>query len=118
MAYITVQENLVAVQCYKCDVWFGMPNDMNERALKTGREFFCPNGHGQVYSDTEEKKLKRQLESAQNKLATAQFELMAAEKKVKRLEKRVKNGICPVCHRQFVSLAKHMEHQHPTFGDE
>lgn len=38
------------IECYKCGIVFGVTEERHQRLKITGDEFFCPNGHGQVYT--------------------------------------------------------------------
>ena len=118
---ITVQHqiDLKTTECCECGIIFGMPSDLYDYRVNDHGNFYCPNGHGQSFvGKSEAQRLKEMLAEEQRKLSQAQFELMATEKKVKRLEKRAKNGVCPCCHRQFVSVARHMKTKHPDFANE
>jgi hypothetical protein len=109
---------LYATECNVCGTVFGIENRLDDSLRENGRLFYCPNGHGLRYKETEATRLKKQLDEEKRKLANAQFELMAAEKKMKRIENRIKNGICPCCNRQFVQLTRHMKSKHPEYAEE
>lgn len=49
--------------CYKCGVNFQMTVAVYNQRLKNGEAFFCPNGHGQIYSRRKksEEKLKARV---------------------------------------------------------
>jgi hypothetical protein len=115
---VTVQHrvDLFTSTCITCGVIYGIPVELDNQRRRDKKSIYCPNGHPQVYSQSIEDRLRKELEEERSKLAGAQFELMAAEKKVKRLEKRVKNGVCPCCHRQFVQLTRHMKTKHPDYA--
>ena len=70
-------------QCYFCGVDFSSPIIVQRKA--DGRIFYCPNGHGQSYTETEATRLKRELATAQQRLTWAQGERDAAQKEAKRL---------------------------------
>lgn len=109
--------------CCNCAVMFAMPTELRQRRKRQGGIFYCPNGHGQHYTETTEQQLKDELQETRGKLANREFELMternahdATQKKLKRAAKRVANGVCPCCQRQFVNLARHMKGRHPDYG--
>ena len=52
---------LATVTCYKCGVLFGMPSYMQQKRQEDGESFWCPNGHSQVYCESQVKKLEKQL---------------------------------------------------------
>jgi hypothetical protein len=110
---------LVTQSCYKCGVVFAMPEQLQNTCERDGDTFYCPNGHGQVYTSN----IKQELENTKRKLSQKEFELMAernlhlaTQRKMKRLEKRISKGVCPCCHRQFVNMTRHMKGQHPEYG--
>ena len=120
MNMVTVNHTvtLKTIECYSCGVIFGVPSELYDNRINDHKSFSCPNGHSQSFvGKTEAERLREKLVEEQRKLSSAQFEIMAAERKVKRLEKRAKNGVCPCCHRQFVSVARHMKTKHPEFGE-
>ncbi len=94
---------------------------------RDGKDFHCPNGHPQHYSETEAQRLKKQLDAKQRELDERQRELTtvkcnlleardakdAAERNVRRITKRIHAGVCPCCNRKFNNLAHHMQTKHP-----
>lgn len=55
--------------CCVCGVRFGMPKQMRLQRRRDQETFYCPNGHGQSYSESEAARLKRDLESAREDTA-------------------------------------------------
>ena len=59
--------------CYRCKTVFAMSENVYRLALeRRGQvEFFCPNGHGQVYvkGETEEEKLRREVDRLRQRVA-------------------------------------------------
>lgn len=120
---------LVVMECGECHVHFGMTTEMNQRKLNDGTSWYCPNGHGCVYGESEIQKLEKEVERIK---ANEQWEReakerayqrekvlthrMAAHKGVaKRLKNRIANGVCPCCKRTFQNLMYHMHNQHPDW---
>lgn len=121
---INYDVELDVIECYKCGVMFGITSDLNKTLHRNhDQSFYCPNGHGQVYTGkTEAEKLRDQLSEEKKKLANTQFELMAAKQRTEeaerakaKLQKSIKNGACPCCHRQFTQLTRHMKTKHPEY---
>lgn len=118
------QVSLKTTECYKCGVIFGMPSDLYDYRRNDHQNFYCPNGHGQIFAaKSEAEKLREQLAEEKRKLAHSQWEVItaqsakeAAEKKAQKLAKRIKNGACPCCHRQFTQLTRHMASKHPEYA--
>lgn len=123
------QEWLVEETCCNCGIAFAMPQGMQMRLKERGGSFYCPNGHGQHYTKTDNQKLQERL-AEQIRVATREAqraaraeELVAvAEKAVtnltrknKALKTRAKNGVCPCCNRTFAQLARHMKAKHPSY---
>jgi hypothetical protein len=115
--------------CCSCGVIFFVPADMQQRAKRDGRPFYCPNGHGQSYSQTEVVRLRKELEAEQRRkteaLTRANEERQRREETERRLSaqfgentklrKRIANGVCPCCHRTVSQLARHMKTKHPKY---
>ena len=109
-------------QCCNCGVPFAFPDWMMRRLREKGGSFFCPNGHSQHYVETENTRLRKQLDE-QIRVATEQAErarvaeLAEGErrKELERLKKRIKAGTCPCCKRTFSQLNRHMKTKHPEF---
>ena len=106
-------ERLYVEHCFKCGIVFGMPTDFQRTRERDKSAFYCPNGHGQVYTRTTEQDLEDQLERTRDALAAARGTLAATKGHLTRTKKRLAAGVCPYCHRNFVALGKHIRGQHP-----
>jgi len=111
---------LEPIFCYKCGVCFGMTDDMDNMRQRDKDTFYCPNGHGQVYSG---KSFEAELSQAHSALRRAELEKsrlandnMTLAKKNRSLKQRAVGGMCPCCKRSFVGLARHMKSKHPDFA--
>lgn len=118
-------------ECITCGVTIALPTDLYNQRLGNGKNFYCPNGHSQHFTQgqTREDMLRKQLEAANRgkDLAQRQADIardaeryqrrcVAAQKAAKtRLRNRIKNGVCPCCNRTFKQLAAHMKTQHPKY---
>lgn len=134
MTTLNFTETLIVEHCCRCGVAFGLPSDLQEQLLKDrGRSFYCPLGHGQVYSGkTEAQKLREQLEFEQRRVVRMQAEQdrlraerdhesrrrAAAQGQVTKIKKRVGKGTCPCCNRHFENVSRHMASKHPEFHAE
>jgi len=127
----TFTETLVVLHCYKCRCAFGITADHYERAQRSRTvEFFCPNGHGQVFTRTREQELQAQLEREQrirrtieSSLTHTRDQLDATERSLRghkaaktRIKNRIAAGVCPCCKRTFQNVARHMQGQHPDYA--
>jgi hypothetical protein len=114
-----------AGDCIKCGTPIVMPASLRAHKLKTQTDFYCINGHPQRYiGETEEAKLRRQLEFEKTRRASAEAQEATARKaeaiargKLRAQTERVKNGVCPCCKRTFQNLMAHMKTKHPDFGE-
>lgn len=128
---LTYSTTLSMLTCGECAIPFAIPVDLHKDMKKTGRRFWCPNGHGISYGESENDRLKARLESAQRGLAymttsrdaaldqaqTAELRRRAAKGQLTKIRNRVGNGVCPCCNRSFANLARHMAGQHPGYAD-
>lgn len=133
-AQFAAATEFVVVECCNCHMPFAMTVEFNKDRLKRKRNdhtFYCPRGHAQHYTgESEEAKLKRQLEDRDRQLEWARERRAAAEEEARhaaaqargykghaaKLSKRIKAGQCPCCKEQFGDLASHMAAAHPDFG--
>jgi hypothetical protein len=123
---------LESTECYKCGVTFAIPADMMNTARNKGRDltFYCPNGHGQSFVESEVERLKRQLaaEKASAERARVDRDFWRVQKDIAdrqvaaqrgintKLKKRIGAGVCPCCQRTVSQLARHMKSKHPEFA--
>jgi hypothetical protein len=130
----THTSTFVVVTCYECGIEFGVPKYFNEQCHEKGEDksFYCPNGHGQVYTKTEAQRLREQLANAKRDLKWESESRLRAQQdaeyfkksrnaytgKVTSLKNRAANGICPCCSRYFANLHRHMQSKHPEFTAE
>lgn len=67
--------------CCACGVIFAMPLElMNNLRNKPSHSFYCPNGHGMSYKQSEEARLRKEAES---KLALANQRVAQLEQQLK-----------------------------------
>ena len=130
-AQVRIIHDYTVIDCCNCKMLFAVPEEIDNRWLKTGSTFYCPQGHPQHYTKSENQKLKKQLDLAKKKLERTERELawaetakqnlrntIRAEKGAKtKLKKRIANGVCPCCKRSFANVKRHMDGQHPGYGN-
>jgi predicted RNA-binding Zn-ribbon protein involved in translation (DUF1610 family) len=116
----------VVIRCASCGVAFGFSEHLRVRREETGQDFHCPNGHVQVYRDSELVRARRELKAEQERRQRAETQRMEAERQraiaerkatrarndLKRTVTRVEAGVCPHCNRTFQQLARHMQNKH------
>lgn len=115
--------------CAECGIVFGIGAEYEVILRKKGTRFFCPNGHGLSFGESEADKLRRERDKLKQDQAwyeqrlkevrdEASFErrrVSAARGQITKLKKRAAAGVCPCCNRTFQDLARHMAGQHPEF---
>ncbi len=112
--------------CCNCGMAFAMTTEFQRRAINDKNIwFYCPAGHAQHYTgETEESRLKRELErkaqmldAADARAAKAENERQQIAKAHRKMRVRVMNGVCPCCTRTFQNLMAHMKTEHPDFKE-
>lgn len=112
--------------CPKCGVEYAAPKIfMDECREDPTIYFYCPNGHGRHFSESEADKLRKERDRLAQRIAQKDDEIKdlenrrrAAVGQVTKLKNRVGHGVCPCCNRTFENLARHMTTKHPTFTAE
>ena len=122
---------LVIEDCYKCHIRFGLPADMQARRIQDHETFYCPSGHGQIYSGPtplqqakkEADRLRTDLRYARSAAQAARDQAEAAHRSAAahkghatRLRNLISKGICPCCRRNFSNVRAHMLTEHPGFA--
>ena len=120
--------------CCRCGIAFAVTKEFNRECLDDrgprGKQFYCPNGHGQHYTGKTEADREReraealaaQVERANRRAANAQEDaraarasLVATKGHLTRSRRRAAGGVCPCCNRTFANVARHVAGQHPAF---
>jgi len=115
--------------CAACGIVFGISPSYEAILRRSGKDFYCPNGHSLSFGESEADKLRRErdrlkqqasrlLDAASEQREIANLErrrAAAARGQVTKLKKRAAAGVCPCCNRTFSDLARHMAGQHPEF---
>lgn len=120
---VTVQ--LTAMTCPTCGVTYGIDEDIRSRKHREGGDWWCTNGHTIHYTQTENDRLKQELQAAQDATARAEAAArrerdahIATKGQLTKAKKRLTAGVCPCCRRNFVALGEHMRKQHPDYVQE
>ncbi len=127
-------DTLKILECGVCHIKHAIPQDLHQRALTSGKNWHCPNGHVIGYNTSENDRLKKEVETLKSSLEhvkennewyskrvgslhtelTKQKHSNRALKAAKtKILNRVKNGVCPCCNRTFKNLQDHFKTQHP-----
>lgn len=114
------------IACFSCGSLFAVPESVNDEWLRSGRSFYCPNGHSQHYTESTEKRLQAAKDRAARLAASLDQERAAHDAtersrraikgQVTRVKRRVANGVCPCCSRSFADLHAHMTTKHPDYA--
>lgn len=130
MEIFTVDMALETTQCSECGIIYAIPKDRLDRERNhKGKGWYCPNGHSQVFKETEAMRLKHKLDqmeadrdwyrNSREKVIEqrdgALRSLSATKGHLTRTKKRIANGVCPCCHRHFENLERHMKGKHPEY---
>ncbi len=118
-----IQDTLTVLDCASCGVVFAITDDLEQRRRADGKQFYCPNGHTNVFKESDVARLQRQLETAkrdgrfyEQRWQDEKRSKAAIKGQLTKTKKRVSNGVCPCCNRHFVDLERHMNGQHPEYG--
>lgn len=129
--------DLYVIECGHegCGIVFAMPDDYDDRRRRDGKTFYCPNGHGRAYLETEEKRLRKRLDAAERRAsqaeetarsqreraAKAERSAIAYRGHLTRMKNRIANGVCPVpgCKRTgLIQTMRHIATKHPRWAAE
>lgn len=117
------------VKCAECSELFGLSPETQAVFLRSSQTFYCPFGHGNVYSPKpseaetlrrerdrlkqESARLAEMVRAAENSAAHERARASAFKGQTTKLKKRIAAGVCPCCNRTFSNLARHISSQHP-----
>jgi hypothetical protein len=121
--------NLYVQECCVCFIRFAVPKSFDDARRRDGKSFFCPVGHSQSYTESENDRIRRERDrlkqeqarlndevNRQRELCEAAERSASARKgQITRLKKRAAAGVCPCCNRSFENLKNHMSAKHPGF---
>lgn len=113
---------MVPEVCFRCGVHFAMDERYWSEKNTNGGTFYCPNGHGQHYTEPEVVKLEQRIRSLnawtqtlENNLGSERRKHAATKGKLTKTNNRIAAGVCPCCNRSFANVNRHMAGQHPEF---
>ncbi len=98
--------------CGECGVHFKVPSGFQRERKERGLTWYCPNGHGRVYRETDVERLTRELEAERTARRNNAARADKLEKDLASLTKRISAGVCPKCQRHFVNVERHMKAKH------
>jgi hypothetical protein len=64
-----------SIECANCTIVFGVSPSFNIRRKQDQQLFWCPNGHSQVYSESETDRLRKSLALKDQELGRKQDEI-------------------------------------------
>lgn len=90
-------ENFIKIECCCCGVLFAVSSKLQGNFKKTKQDFYCPNGHGQNYTESTAEVLEKELKEERKDYlelrrehTKAQLEISLLKKK-KIIKKKVKS---------------------------
>lgn len=124
--------DLYIQECCACFIRFAVPKSFDIARRKDGNRFFCPVGHSQSYTESENDRIRRERDRLKQEaarleeVATSERQLREAAERsasarkgqITRLKNRAAAGVCPCCNRSFENLKNHMSTKHPGFAAE
>lgn len=130
-AVLELKIALTSTTCPACGVEYAMPSHLLAEKRRNKGTVYCPNGHTGSWSETEEDRLRKQVERLEREKKWAEERananaadaertrnrLIATKGALTKAKKSVGNGVCPCCNRTFKSLAAHMKTKHPDYAD-
>lgn len=128
-AALSFTHHLETLTCCSCGVEYAVPQRFLEARRDDKREFYCPNGHAQVFRKSRADELAAELaaEKRAREIDVARAERFKADAEriarsnaalrghAKATRERIANGVCPCCKRSFANLRRHMGTKHPDF---
>ena len=119
--------NYELTNCCNCGTVLAMSETVYQKRLSDGGSFYCPNGHRQHFTESDEKTiedLRRKLKSEKQRREWANERADKAELQ-RRAQKgvatrrkhkldRVQCGVCPECNRSLTNLRRHMKTKHDS----
>ena len=114
MTILALQTTLTikTTDCFECGCTIGMTEGFYDNRLRDHRAFYCPNGHGQHFTEkSDRERLDEEKQRHQATLARLNEANIEREQMTRKL-KRVHKGVCPECKRSFPNLAAHMKCKH------
>ena len=109
MTTIRIETDFKIENCYFCGTPFGLEKQYIAARRRDHGTFYCPNGHGQIYTGTSDADLLAE-ERRKNSRLVGQLDQAKAELKEK--DNRAKAGDCPLCGKHVYQLERHMKRQH------
>lgn len=125
----TETETWCTLCCSVCHVLYAVTERHRDRCCEDGSSFYCPNGHVQVFIESDNQRLtkernearrerdanERWYQSERDDHSRTKKQRNAFKGKVTEVKRRISKGVCPCCTRTFQNLARHMESKHPEY---
>lgn len=122
---INYESQLQTKTCPVCFIVYAAPALLFEKKMEKGGDWYCPNGHSLIFTETEVDKLKKKLAAEQSRVEMYRREnqekersIRALKGKITKTKNRIAHGVCPCCNRSFQNVARHMKTKHPDYTGE
>lgn len=128
---VALEIKITAMDCANCGMVFGVTDEFSRHRRQDGGRFYCPNGHGNAFGETETDKVRKELDATRRreelvqesykrettKRQAAERSLAATRGQVTQLRKRAQAGVCPYgCRRHFADVEWHVATKHAGQG--
>jgi hypothetical protein len=103
---IEITKGFTQKTCGTCGVIHFIPDELEQEAKSTGQTWYCPNGHGRSYKESEVDKYKRLYEQAEKYRQNAVSELQYLKNDVEALDKALKAQKAKIAAKKAKKVAK------------
>ena len=123
---------LEQMKCPICCVTYGLEEEFHKYRIRGGKlngekaNWFCPNGHSLIFTETEADTMRRERDLLKQRIAQKDDEInrldrlredaekSLAKAKAQAAKQRIRAhaGLCSCCNRHFSNLERHMASKH------
>ncbi len=104
-------------ECWVCGVAFGISRSYETSARRDGTVIFCVRGCRLGLGESDESKLRKQLDAKNAELVRKNTDLLLAQARVTAAQREAAKFKCPHCPRRYVgkgTLLRHIRDHHET----
>ncbi len=122
---VSIETELVPLDCASCGTTFAITRRYMTARRRDHANFWCPNGHCNIYKGESDLELAERQRREANARAVHLKDQLDAERRsnaairghLTRARNRIANGVCPVkgCRRHFDNVQAHMATVHPDY---
>ena len=117
---------LTTINCGECGGTYAINERYRTNRERDGDGWHCPYckiawgyfGNGTVENlEKELTQMRKRKEWAEQEAKNAEHRRRGEKAAKTRIKNRISNGVCPCCNRTFQNLHRHMQNQHPDYGE-